>query len=94
MDEPLRLRFDRVDARDFDIESTNGKAVQDAVGIFVAEHQFSHLPSFKSYGWIPEVGLTLEMEGLIFGDDGDANLRGLRAVGVAAADKTGRGAKE
>ena len=68
--------------------------MQDAVGIFVAEHQFSHLPSFKSYGWIPEVGLTLEMEGLIFGDDGDANLRRLRDIRVAAADKTGRRAKQ
>ena len=68
--------------------------MQDAVGIFVAEHQFSHLPSFKSYGWIPEVGLTLEMEGLIFGDDGDANFVVSEIFASPQPTRLGRGPKE
>jgi hypothetical protein len=82
-----------IDVRHFDVESADGKAVQNAVGIFVAEHQFSHLPAFQRYGWIPKFRLILEMKGLVFGDDCDANLR-LRHVGVAAADKTEHSPKE
>ena len=49
--------------------------MQNAVGIFVAQHQFSHLPAFQRYGWISKFWLIFEMKGLVFGYDCDANLR-------------------
>ena len=47
--------------------------MQNAVGIFVAQHQFSDLSSFEGDGWISKLGLVFKMKGLVFGDDGDAD---------------------
>ena len=62
-----------VDARNDDIESADRKAVQNAIGVIVAQHQFSDLSSFKGDGGISKLGLVLKVKGLIFGDDGDAD---------------------